>query len=93
MKLRIFQKEAASFQTVSVQEINRGLLKVLLKNDTAFTPADIGGSRNFLKGHCVPVMFVDIRNHFFLQRKVAVIRRSLLLDHCFTLAEQNTPNL
>lgn len=67
IKIRIFQKPPARLQPVAVQEINGRLLEILLENDAAFTPADTGGSRDLLQSHGVPVMLVNVGNHFLLQ--------------------------
>lgn len=67
IKIRIFQKAAAHLQPVAVQKINGRLLEILLENDTAFTSADTCGSRNLLQSHGVPVMLVNVGNHFLLQ--------------------------
>ena len=93
IEIRIFQEPAAHFQAVAVQEINRGLLEILLENDTAFTPADVCRSRDFLQGYGIPVMPVDIGNHFFLQGKVTLVRGYFLLLDGSALAEQDTPQL
>lgn len=65
--LRIQQKPAAHFQPVPIEKFHGRLLQVFPKNHTAFASADIGGRGYLGERQILLIVFINIRNHSFLQ--------------------------
>ena len=75
----VFQKIAADFHPVGIEECHWGLPQVFLENFAAFAPADIAGRCDILQLNIFRIVLMHIGNHLLLQMDVGMLRHGMLV--------------